>query len=122
MHRGHRHTDCRADTWTVPWTEWTVWTIYREALGKYTHTHAGPYQGGILGSKKDTLIWTQSQTQLGRWAHIDGILAGQSFIVSLAAILILEGLDKTNRLVMNTFTFNFSIFTVGPSPLKGYIR
>ena len=97
--------------------------IYREALGKYTHTHTQAYiRVEYLGQKKDTLIWTQSQTQLGRWAHIDGILAGQSFIVSLAAILILEGLDKTNRLVMNTFTFNYSIFLWVHPHWKGYIR
>ena len=91
---------------------------YREVLGKYRHTEAW-IRVENLGQKRGTLMWTQSHTHsLGRWAYLDVILAGQSFIVSLAAILILEGLDKTNRLVMNTFTFNYSIFTVGPSPLK----
>ena len=109
MHRGHRHTACTVGTWTVPWTEWTVWTIYREALGKYRHTEAW-IKVANWGKKRDILMWTQLHTHsLGPWAHLDGILAGQSFIVSLAAILILEGLNKTNRLVMNTFTFNYSI-------------
>ena len=39
MHRGHRHTDCTADTWIVVDGVDSV-DIYREALGKYRHTEA----------------------------------------------------------------------------------
>ena len=116
MHRGHRHTDCTVDTWTVADRVDSVDT-YREALGKYRHTEAW-IRVENWDKKRDTLIRTQSHTLI----HLDDghilILAGQSFIVSLAAILILEGLDKTKRLVMITFTFNYSIFTVSPFPLK----
>ena len=96
--------------------------IYREALGKYRHTEAW-IKVANWGKKRDILMWTQLHTHsLGPWAHLDGILAGQSFIVSLAAILILEGLNKTNRLVMNTFTFNYFILLWIHPHWKGYIR
>ena len=115
MHRGHRHTACTADPWTVPWTEWTVWT-HREALGKYRHTEAW-IRVENWGQRRNTLMWTQSHTHsLGRWAHLDS--CRPKFYCLACSDLNLRRVGQNQQTCDEYIYFQLFHFPVGPSPLE----
>ena len=82
-------------------------------------THRGLDQGGKLGSKRDTLMWTQSHTHsLGRWAHLDS--CRPKFYCLACSDLNLRRVGQNQQTCDEYIYFQLFHFTVGPSPLHAF--
>ena len=101
------------------WTEWTVWSGHIQRGTWKVQTHRGLDQGGKLGSKRDTLMWTQSHTHsLGRWAHLDS--CRPKFYCLACSDLNLRRVGQNQQTCDEYIYFQLFHFTVGPSPLHAF--